>query len=132
MSANYYQLVKPTGDDEEIFRKTSERELYPTRFNTTIRGNFFALKISPSKLNIFDASVKDLKMNYLLFANIDFENLIKSAKQLEINIREIRTIATEEDLQEELEKYLLKKDYEALLKFIDENSITIKELEFFV
>lgn len=129
--SSYYQLVKPIGDSEEIFKRTSKCELNPNKFKNNIGTNFLTLQFSSNRLNNLDKCVQDLNINYLLFANLDFENIIKFAKELGIKIRDIKINKIEEvNIQDEIEDLIIKKDYNNLINFIDENKIIIKELEF--
>lgn len=128
--ASYYQIVKPVGNCQEIFHKTSELEMNPTTFNAKIKGYFIALNISPEHLNQFDQSIQDLNIQYLLFSNLDFIKLIENAKKLGMKIRDVMPIEIGKDLQEELDKYLKREDFHNLVNFVTENCITIKEVEF--
>lgn len=128
--ASYYQIVKPVGNCQEIFHKTSELEMNPTTFKVKFKRYYIALKLSPEHINQFDQSIQDLNIQYLLFANLDFVKLIENAKKLGMKIRDVIPEGLEKDLQEELDEYLIRHDYHNLSTFIEENYITIKEVEF--
>lgn len=102
----------------------------PTAFKAKVKGFFIALKFSPDNITKFDQTNRDLNIEYLLFANYDFEKLIDNAGKLNIKIRDIIFKEIDENLQEELDKYLIREDYHNLAIFIDKNFIIIKEIEF--
>jgi len=128
----FYQLVSSTGNCNEIFHKSYERSLYPSKVMTGDYGNFIALKLTPDNLEKFDQSTKDLDISYFLFSNIDFKKIIKFAKKLNLSIRGIKAKDIEENQSEEIDEYILTKEYDDLLKYIDDNQIVIKKLDFFI
>ena len=127
---SYYQMVKPIGSCQEVYRKTSELEMNPASFITRDKRCYLGLNFSPNNLNKFDEVNKDLNIEYLLIANIEFEKIIDNANQLEIKIIDAKIKVTDDFIQEEFERYLSKREYNKLANLMNENNIIVKEVEF--
>lgn len=128
---SYYQLVSSVGNYKEIVRKSRERSLCPSEVEAESKGGLLALQMSPENLDRFDESVEDLDIRYFLFSNKDFKSLIKFSQKLNMRIRGIETKEIDEDLREEMNEYIENREYDNLVKFIDENHICIKALDLF-
>ena len=86
--------------------------------------------MSPENIDKFDKSIIDLDIRFFLFSNRDFKNIIRYSKKLNIRIKSIETEDTDEEFNEEINEFIENREYDNLIKFIDENHIIIKTLDF--
>jgi hypothetical protein len=128
----YYQLIKPKEKEKFVYNTARDNKLYPVLLNTKGCGTLLALEFnSPDfdKLKIFNEELKNVNIDYFLFTNNRFENLIKAAEEVGVNIKSIQTSKTNQEVIEKINELLLLKNYPELLKLIDEKNINIKNIE---
>lgn len=130
----YYQLLETDSIDEKlIYNKALENNLNPTSLNIKGHGNFIALELADlKKMKKFDEAIDKEKkyVNYFLFTNDRFENLIKEAEKYGIEINNIKTSKTNEHINDEINNYIATKRYQELADLIDKTDIFVKKIEF--
>lgn len=129
--SSYYQILKPNDSVDVIFKNAFSRNLNPDTIDIDSKNKFIILQILPENLEQFDDSVKDLKMDNVIFSTLDFENIIRYSFDNNIKIRKVQTTEISEDLEEDLNNLLREKKPIDLINFLKDNKINIKGLEIF-
>lgn len=135
---SYYQLIKPIKEEDQrvVYCNSKKGNLKPVLFETKTGNAIIALQVTPKNLPQYEKSLKDLNVKYFLFTNSKFKKIIEYANRLKIKIREIETeepeehsVYEEEEIPEEIREYISRKDYSALLTYIMNKQLIIKEME---
>ena len=125
----YYQLAIPTDQIDSVFASVQKQGLSSVKLKADKR-NFLALKILPQDLKKFDDKTHLLKLRFFIFRNVDFKHLLKNAKKIKLDIKNIRyEEIDDEELEEEIEKALKEKNYDKCLELIEQNYIVIKSID---
>jgi hypothetical protein len=129
-SSAYYQLAIPTDGIEEVASSIERQGLDSVLLNPSDRLVLLALKIRPQDLSTFDERTRSLKLRYLMIKNIDFNHILRNARDFNLRIKRIRTEEIEDEETEiGLEEAIANRDYDRCIQIINDNNIVIKSIE---
>jgi len=121
----YYQLAIPTDKIDIVFESAQKRSLFPIKLIKIL-----ALKIRPEEdISLFYDRIKNLKIHFFMFRNVDFKTILKNAKKIDLDIKRIRCKEIDdESLEEEIDMAIDEKNYKKCLDLIVDNQVLIKNI----